>query len=458
VKLTSTCRLCASPLHQVVVDLGVTPLANAYLRPDQLTVVEHHYPLRVLRCEECFLVQVETLVPPYVLFRDYAYYSSYSETLVSESKAFAETVISRLKLAPGDRVIEAASNDGYLLQFFLAAGLDVQGIEPADTVASAAVARGIPTVVRFFGSELARELAAGGQRAKLIIANNVLAHVPDPGDFIDGLRILLEPGGTITIEFHHLLSLIEHGQFDTIYHEHFQYFSLATAQRALAARALTVIDVEEIDAQGGSLRLYVKRTEDVAGPVSHAVGDVLAKEKAAGLFNPECYTRFAERVKAMKLGLVGFLIEARQRQQTVVAYGAAAKGSTLLNYCGVRSDLVEYVVDRNPHKQGLFLPGSRIPIRDPEVISETRPDYVLILPWNLSREIMRQMAQVRSWGGQFIVPVPELAIAPAEAGRTSSSASALRVVASGRPAPVRAHVQDESRRSLRRSAPHRSGT
>ena len=439
-------------------DLGATPLANAYLRPEQLTDVEEYYPLRLVRCERCFLVQVEAVVPPRVLFRDYAYFSSYSDTLLRESKQYALSICERLGLAEGDRVVEIASNDGYLLQYFLERGLNVQGIEPADTVAAAAVRKGIPTLVRFFGTEVARELAAEGRRGHLIVANNVLAHVPDPGDFIDGLKILLEPGGTITIEFHHLLSLIEKGQFDTIYHEHFQYLSLTTAMETLAARGLTVVDVDEIPAQGGSLRLYIRHTEDVAEGRVHAgpkVANLLARELAAGVRTREVYQRLGERIRTMKLQLLSFLVTARQAGQSVVAYGAAAKGNTLLNYCGVHADLIDYVVDRNPHKQGMYLPGSRVPIVHPERVMATRPDYVLVLPWNLSAEIIEQMSDIRNWGGRFVIPVPELTISPLVSEKT------VRVAvtpATGAPSRVPVPASDASRRSSDLSVPLRSGT
>jgi len=440
------------------VDLGATPLANAYLRPEQLASVEEYYPLRLILCERCFLVQVETVVAPRVLFHDYAYFSSYSDTLLKESKQYASAITGHLGLRAGDRVVEIASNDGYLLQYFLDGGMDVQGIEAADTVAAAAIRKGIPTLVRFFGSEVARELAAQGRRGHLIVANNVLAHVPDPGDFIDGLKILLEPGGTITIEFHHLLSLIENGQFDTIYHEHFQYFSLTTARAALAARGLAVIDVDEIPAQGGSLRLYVRHLEEVAdGPVrvSPKVADLLDREDAAGLSTTQAYQRLGNRIRAMKLQLVSFLVAARQAGQSVVAYGAAAKGNTLFNYCGVHADLVDYVVDRNPHKQGMFLPGSRIPIDHPERVTTTRPDYLLLLPWNLGVEIMEQMSEIRVWGGRFVVPVPALTISPPVVETTIRVAVEPTTAA---PSRVRVRVSGASRRSSRRSAPLRSGT
>ena len=409
------CRLCTEPLRHLAIDLGGTPLANAYLRPEQLDEVEPCYPLRVFLCDRCGLVQVGTLVDPAILFGDYAYFSSYSDTLLKQSRAYADAMASRLSLAAGDRVIEIASNDGYLLQYFLARGLDVQGIEPAATVAAAATSKGIPTLVQFFGSAVATELAAAGRQGRLIVANNVIGHVPDVNDFIAGLKILLAPDGMITLEFHHLLSLVEQGQFDTIYHEHFQYFSLETAYRALARHGLAVVDVESIPAQGGSLRVFVQHEGGSDAP-SPRVADMLASENAAGLRSLETYRRYTERIKAVKLELLAFLVTARRMRKTVACYGAAAKGNTLLNYSGIRSDLVEYAVDRNPHKQNLFLPGSRIPIYAPERVRETKPDYLLILPWNLSAEIMEQMAEIREWGGQFVVPVPELRVFQAPAG------------------------------------------
>ena len=406
------CRLCAEPACHVFADLGATPLANAFLRPEQLSEIEPLYPLRVLLCHACFLVQLDALVDPDALFGRYAYFTSYSDTLVANAKAYAEMMTRRLGLTPHDRVIEVASNDGYLLQHFLANGMNVFGIEPAANVAQAAREKGIPTIVRFFGSAAASELAAQGQQARLIVANNVLAHVPDINDFISGVRILLQPGGVVTLEFHHLLSLIAKHQFDVIYHEHFQYFSLATARAALASHGLAVVDVEEIPAEGGSLRVYARHQGDATEAVSARVADVLAKEEAAGLRTLAPYHTFAARITKTKLGLLSFLRGARQAGKSVVAYGAAAKGNTLLNSCGVRADLVDYAVDRSPHKQGLFLPGSHIPVHAPERVLETRPDYLLILPWNLREEIMEQMSPIRRWGGQFVVPIPEVQILP----------------------------------------------
>lgn len=405
----SSCRLCGAALHHVFVDLGATPLANAYLDADRLAEAEPYYPLRALVCECCLLVQLDYVVAPEALFAHYLYFSSYTGDRLNSATAFADAIADRLQLFPGERVVEVASNDGYLLREFMAKGLEVLGIEPAANVAQAAAGRGIPTLARFFGSAVAGELAAGGRRARLIVANNVLAHVPDFNDFIEGIRILLAPGGEATLEFHHLLRLIDQCQFDTIYHEHFQYFSLATAQHAFAAHELRVVDVEEIADQGGSLRVYVRHAAEAAAP-SARVAEVLAREESAGLRDIARYREFAREIERVKLDLLSFLVEARRSGRSVVCYGAAAKGNTLLNYCGVRADLVAYAVDRSPHKQGRFLPGSRIPIHDPSAVRETRPDYLLILPWNLCGEITRQMAYIRDWGGRFVLPVPALTV------------------------------------------------
>lgn len=390
-------------------DLGATPLANSYLRQDQLTEVEAYYPLRALICARCFLVQLDTSVNPHSIFSNYAYFSSYSETLVQAAKEYVEHISARLALKPGDRVVEIASNDGYLLQHFLGCGLDILGIEPAANVAQAAVARGVPSLVRFFGSDVARELVRQG-RARLVIANNVLAHVPALNDFIAGIKILLAPEGTATIKFHHLLCLIQKCQFDNIYHEHFQYLSLDAARFAFARHGLAVVDVERKPSQGGSLRVYVQH-EDTAPPtVSPRVAEVLAEEEAAGLRDVGVGQAFSRRMLEMKLGLLSFLVKARQDGKSVVCYGAAAKGNTLLNYSGIHADLVDYAVDRSPHKQGHFLPGSRIPIHHPDKVLVTRPDYVLILPWNIRDEIIADMSCIREWGGRFVVPVPALEV------------------------------------------------
>ena len=406
------CRFCETPLRHVFVDFGATPLANSYLRPEQLSQVELHYPLRVLVCERCLLVQLESFAAPELIFSDYAYFSSYSDTLLHHSKAYADMISDRLELGAGDRVVEIGSNDGYLLQYFQEKDLEVLGLEPAANIAEVAVRKGIPTEVRFFGSDVARELVAQGRRARLLVVNNVLAHVPALNDFVAGLKFLLQPGGMVTLEFHHLLSLIANRQFDTIYHEHVQYFSLDTARRVLGAHGLAVFDAEQLTTQGGSLRVYAGHEEDSPGSLSANAAGILAKEEAAGLSNIECYLSFSERVKELKLRLLSFLVDARRAGKSVVCYGAAAKGNTLLNYAGVRADLVDYAVDRSPHKQGLYLPGSRIPIRHPDKVKETRPDYLLILPWNLQKEIVEQMSHIRAWGGRFVVPIPELKVLP----------------------------------------------
>jgi SAM-dependent methyltransferase len=396
-------------LLYLVADLGAMPLANAYLRRDQLGAREPSYPLRLFLCGVCFLLQLEAVVEPEALFSEYLYFSSYSDTLLASARTFATDAIDRFGLSSRDRVVEIASNDGYLLRNFAAAGIEVLGIEPAANVADAAVAGGVPTVVAFFGSDTARRLAGEGKQATLLIANNVLAHVPDPRDFIAGLRILLRPGGTATVEFHHVLNLVAHGQFDAVYHEHFQYLSLLTAERAFAAEGLAVVDVEEIPAQGGSLRLHAQRREE-AGPPSDRVREVLARERAGGLDTVERFRTLGKDIARAREALRAFLTEAHRRGETVVCYGAAAKGNTLLNCSGVGADLIAYTVDRNPHKQGRYLPGSHIPIEHPDRIRDTRPDYLLILPWNLTDEIVAQMAHIRDWGGRFVVAVPSLRI------------------------------------------------
>jgi SAM-dependent methyltransferase len=401
------CRSCGDALSHVFADLGASPLANAYLTREQVNQVEPHYPLRALVCSRCFLVQLPAVVPPEAIFGDYAYFSSYSDTLLRHAQTYVEDITARLGLQRGDRVVEIASNDGYLLQYFSGSGVDVLGIEPAANVAETARKKGIPTLVRFFGSALARELAADGRRARLIAANNVLAHVPELNDFIAGLKILLAPGGVATLEFHHLLPLVEQHQFDNIYHEHLQYFSLFAARAALARQGLAVVDVEEFAAQGGSLRVHVQH-EDEAGAPHERVAVVLAREEAAGLRELATYSRFAAKVLATKLDLLSFLVEAKRAGHSIACYGAAAKGNTLLNYCGVTADMIDYVVDRNPYKQGHYLPGSHIPVRDPDAVRATRPDYLLILAWNLLDEVTTQMAHIREWNGRFVTPIPKV--------------------------------------------------
>jgi len=406
------CLFCAEPLRRTFVDLGMSPLCESYLTADQLNQMEPFYPLHVYVCEKCFLVQVQEYVSPEGIFTEYAYFSSYSDSWLAHMKAYAEMITGRLGLTSGSRVVELGSNDGYLLQYFVAKSIPVLGIEPAANVAEKAIARGVPTVVKLFGRQTARELVADGVRADLICGANVLAQVPDVNDFVGGIKLLLKPGGVVTIEFPHLMRLMAENQFDTIYHEHFSYFSFLTAERIFAAHGLTLFDVEELGTHGGSLRIYARHVEDAARPVSERATRLRVREEAAGLDRLESYASFTEQVHETKRRLLEFLISARRKGKRVAGYGAPGKGNTLLNYCGIRTDFVEYTVDRNPYKHGRFLPGTHIPIHPPEKIRETRPDYVLILPWNLKDEIMEQNGYIRSWGGQFVVPIPDVKIYP----------------------------------------------
>lgn len=405
-----SCRFCTAPLSHVFVDLGASPLANSYLEPADLRKAERFYPLCVYVCGECLLVQLPEEERPEEIFSDYAYFSSYSESWLRHAREYAEAMISRFGLGPSHQVVEVASNDGYLLRWFVERGIQVLGIEPAGNVAQAAEAAGIPTVVKFFGAETARHLADRGTRADLLVGNNVLAHVPDLNDFVAGLAILLAERGVLTMEFPHLLRLMEEDQFDTIYHEHYSYFSFTTVRRVFSAHGLTLFDVEELPTHGGSLRIYARHDRDDSKPVGERVQALLAREEEVGLISLDAYRSFTERVERVKRGLLRFLIQAKEEGKTVAGYGAPAKGNTLLNYCGIRTDFVDYTVDRSPHKQGRFLPGTRIPIHAPDRLRETRPDYVLILPWNLKEEIVEQMADVRSWGGKFVVAIPEVEV------------------------------------------------
>jgi len=404
------CRFCGSPLRHVFVDLGASPLANSYLEPEDLRKAEPFYPLCVYVCAECFLVQLPEEEKPEAIFSDYAYFSSYSDSWLRHAETYSRAMIERFGLGPGHQVIEVASNDGYLLRWFKERGIPVIGIEPARNVAEAAVEAGIPTIVKFFGEATARELVEQGTRADLLVGNNVLAHVSDLNDFVAGLKLLLAPSGVLTMEFPHLLRLMEEDQFDTIYHEHYSYFSLTTVRKVFTARGMTLFDVEELPTHGGSLRIYGRHDEDVSKPVGERVADLLVCEEAARLGCLETYSAFAERVRHVKRELLRFLIQAKDEGKSIAGYGAPAKGNTLLNYCGIRTDFIDYTVDRSPHKQGRFLPGTRIPIHAPDRLREMRPDYILILPWNLKDEIMEQMADVRSWGGRFVVAIPEVRI------------------------------------------------
>jgi SAM-dependent methyltransferase len=386
----------------------MSPLSNSYLRAEELQKMEPYYPLHVYVCDDCFLVQLPEFQTPEIIFSDYAYFSSYSDTWLKHAEDYTNAMISRFGYGGHDtRVIEIASNDGYLLQYFKKRSVTVLGIEPAQNVAQKANEAGIPTRVQFFGTRAAMELSAEGQNADLLIGNNVLAHVPGLNDFVGGMKILLKQGGVITMEFPHLMRLIEQNQFDTIYHEHFSYFSFTTAEKVFSAHGLTLFDVDELPTHGGSLRIYARHEADTSKPISPKIIDLRAREEASGFTDLNYYLSFADKVKETKRDILEFLVKAKKEGKTIVGYGAPAKGNTLLNYCGVRTDFIEYTVDRSPHKQGYYLPGTHIPVYHPLKINETRPDYVLIFPWNLKAEIMEQMALIRQWGGRFVTLIPE---------------------------------------------------
>jgi len=389
----------------------MSPLANSYIPPERVNSMEPFYPLRALVCGNCFLVQLEEFETPEQIFSDYAYFSSYSTSWLEHSRRYAEQMIARLGLDESSQVVEIASNDGYLLQFFRDREVAVLGIEPAANVAQVAIDKGISTAVEFFGEDVARSLV-DESAADLLLGNNVLAHVPDLNDFVAGMKILLKPGGVITMEFPHLMRLIEDNQWDTIYHEHFSYFSFLTVSSVFEAHGLRLFDVEELPTHGGSLRIYGAHAEDAEKPESAAASELRTREREAGYERLDTYLGYGRRVEQDKRQILRFLIELKEQGQRVVAYGAPAKGNTLLNYCGVRSDFIDYTCDLNPHKQGNFLPGSRIPIRSPESIREDRPDIVLILPWNLKHEIIEQLSFIREWGGRFAARTPELTLIP----------------------------------------------
>ena len=403
------CRLCDADLTRTFVDLGMSPLCESYVPAERLDQAEIFYPLHVRLCSSCLLVQIPAYVSGEHIFSDYAYFSSYSDSWVAHAKRYAQAMIGRLGLTPDSLVTEVASNDGYLLQHFLAQGIPVLGVEPAANVAEAARSRGIPTVVQFLAPETGHEIAEHRGRADLVAANNVFAHVPDIRGFAVGLRALVKDAGLVTLEFPHLLRLIERRQYDTIYHEHFSYLSLLTSSRALATAGLRVVDVDELDTHGGSLRVYA-RPEETAGEPTTRVKAVLDEEESAGLHTVAGHEGFAGQVLQIKSDLLEFLLSAAREGRSVAGYGAPGKGNTLLNHCGIRSDLLSYTVDRSPVKQGKFLPGTHIPIYAPERLAETQPDYVLVLPWNLREEISRQLDYVRSWGGRLVFPIPALEI------------------------------------------------
>jgi hypothetical protein len=403
------CRLCGAPVTRTFVDIGMSPLCESYVPADKLDDAEAFYPLHVRLCEKCLLVQLPAYVPGEDIFSEYAYFSSYSDSWVAHAKRYATSMTESLKLTPDSLVTEVASNDGYLLQHFQAAGIPVLGVEPAANVAESARARGITTEVQFLGAETGREIAQRHGRADLVAGNNVFAHVPDIRGFAAGLRALVKDEGTVTLEFPHLLRLIERRQYDTIYHEHFSYLSLLTSSRALETAGLRVTDVEELETHGGSLRVYARPAES-AGEPSARVKAVLAAEEAAGLHTVEGHEGFAPAVLKIKSDLLEFLLRAAREGKTVAGYGAPGKGNTLLNHCGIRTDLLSYTVDRSPVKQGKFLPGTHIPIYAPERLEQTKPDYILVLPWNLREEISKQLSYVGSWGGKLVFPIPEFEI------------------------------------------------
>jgi SAM-dependent methyltransferase len=404
--VSAPCRSCGAPLRLSVVDLGLQPLANSFVTVDQLERAEPRYPLCVYVCDRCWLMQIDGEPVPEEIFNDYAYFSSYSDSWLEHARRYSEEMIERLGLGEHSLVLEVASNDGYLLRNFVERGIRALGVDPAANVAEAAVAAGVPTEVAFFGRKTGEGLRSRGVRADLLIANNVLAHVPDVNDFVAGLATVLAPGGILTAEFHHVLRLLEGRQFDTIYHEHYSYLSLTSAKTILARHGLTVLDVDEIPTHGGSLRVYAAHEGEEAA----SVGELLEREQTAGLTAPAPYERLSAVAESIKQDLLAFLEAARADGRRVVAYGAPAKGNTLLNYCGISTDLVLFTVDRSPHKQGRFLPGSHLPIHAPDRIFEARPDYVLLLAWNLKDEIVEQMSAVREWGGRFVVPIPEVSI------------------------------------------------
>jgi len=405
------CRFCAHPLSHTFADLGTSPLCQKHVTPANFDHAEAFYPLHVYVCEKCFLVQLPAYVAREEIFDEqYAYFSSYSDTMLAHARQYADEMTARLRLGPESRVVELASNDGYLLQYFVQKGIPVLGIEPTANTAAAAEKRGVPSLVKFFGRETAREVLASHGPANLLLGNNVLAHVPDINDFVAGMKILLSPGGVITMEFPLLMHLVQRNYWDTIYHEHFSYLSVTTVEQIFASHGLELFDADEIDIHGGSVRIHARHAGDSTHRSSPRLAELKAREAEAGQFDLGWYESFGQRVAEHKRQILSWLIQAKRREKTIVAYGAPGKGNTLLNYCGIRTDFIEYTVDRSPHKQGNFLPGSRIPIVSPDRIRQTLPDYVVILVWNLKDEVMKQMAHIREWGGQFAVFMPDVQV------------------------------------------------
>lgn len=404
---TARCLFCKAPLRHTFVDLGMSPLCESYRTREQLNQMEPFYPLHVKVCEQCFLVQLQQYVSAEHIFTEYAYFSSFSDSWLKHSANYVDMISTRLNLGSQSLVVELASNDGYLLQYFVKKSIPVLGVEPAVNVAKAAEQKGVPTLVEFFGCQTALAMVANGRMADLVVGNNVLAQVPDINDFVGGVRIILKQGGVATLEFPHLVQLMRENQYDTIYHEHFSYFSLITAEKIFAAHGLVLFDVDEVSTHGGSLRIYLRHVEDTSKPVTSAVTSIRERELAAGLNRIEGYTSFFEQVMESKRKLLELLIDLRRQGKRVAGYGAPGKGNTLLNYCGIRTDFLEFTVDRNPYKQGRFLPGTHIPIFPVAEIDKRRPDYILILPWNLKDEIVAQLDYAREWNAKFIVPIPQ---------------------------------------------------
>lgn len=405
------CRFCGKTLTHTVMDLGTSPIANNLVKPEDVAKAEPFFILRVYVCDSCWLVQAPNLHTQEEIFTDeYTYFSSFSTSWLKHAKTYADMMTDRFDLQKDARVVELASNDGYLLQYFQEKGIEVLGVEPCGNVADAAVEKGIPTISEFFGTKLAKKMVQEGQLADVIVANNVIAHVPDINDFVKGMKMILKPGGVFTCEFAHLMKLMEFNQFDTVYHEHYAYYSFIAVRTIFAKHGLTLFDVEQIPSHGGSLRIFGKHTENTTISITANVEELLNEEKKRGLDTVAAYTAFQEKVKKVKRDFLTFLINAKSEGKTIVGYGAPAKGITFVNYCGIRTDFLDYTVDASPHKQNHFLPGVRIPICSPEKIAESKPDYVMILPWNLRKEIAESMKHIRGWGGQFVVAIPTLEV------------------------------------------------
>jgi SAM-dependent methyltransferase len=404
------CRFCGEDLREIFIDLGMSPLSNAYLNSNQLQKGEKYYPLTVFVCSSCLLVQLLEYETPDIIFSDYAYFSSYSDSWLEHARRYTDMIIERFHFSENNLVVELASNDGYLLKYFIEKKIPVIGIEPAANVAKYAIEQGVPTIAEFFGINLAQKLIVDHKSADLVIGNNVLAHVPDINDFVGGVKILLQPGGIATLEFPHILHLIQKKQFDTIYHEHFSYLSLYSVMQIFHKHGLKIFDVDELPTHGGSIRIYATHENNPDREINRSVEILFEKERDAGIHELNSYRLYSEEIHRLKRALLSELFKIKDSEKRIVGYGAAAKGNTLLNYCGIRTDIVDYVVDRNPHKIGKFLPGTHIPIKHPDVLKEDRPDYLFILPWNLTDEIIAQNGFIREWGGKFIIPIPEIRV------------------------------------------------